>query len=455
MVTFKLHKLVGIFVSFWLFNLALTGFLLNHEKNLLNFDFLWNINIPDRFFSKDALERHRFREVTSYKVHHKKHWEAIGSMRGFYVNKGNGFKKIFDGKVFKIEPYRDSNFRENFDVLYLATNKGIYKYTWIGVPIRLDLKEKNITSISINGNWIVFVKNKKDIYMYNLHTGNIMSIIPYVSEIPKNISLNRFVRDFHYGRGVFTNPFSAYMNDFFAIWMIIMIFSGFAILFIYKYLKIYKYKKGKNKLNFAIKLHSNKITLISIPFVFLLTITGIFIDHPKFFKPITNLKINTSIMPPAYHLPEKDIWDIDFDGKYIRIGTRIGIYKTNISKIQGNKLKFSLEKSVFAYKFIRNGKVLFLSGMGNPSFRLENGNWKMVNIHMPVDFVKGKPIKRNELPIFSNTLPLYAFLLTLHDGSFFDKNLIYLNDLSGFLVVVLLITGLIRYMKRKMYKNFV
>jgi len=444
-VNFKLHKLAGLLIGFWLFNLSLSGFFLNHEKNNFDMNFLWSISLPTSLFNEYSLKKHQYREVNGYKIHPSKGWKAIPTMRGLFINKGDGYKKIFDGRIFKIEPKRDENFNENFDTLYLATDKGIVEIDWNGNYKTIALKGKTVTSISVYGDKILAVEKKKEIYLIDRNIVRKINL-PDKVEIPDNVKFSRFVRDFHYGRGLIVNPASAYINDFTSLWWIWLSISGYVIFLMYKFLKrkiISGYYLRK-----LIKFHGNIVSLALIPLIFLLALTGLFIDHPKFFREFISFNLPTSIMPPIYHSPHTDIWGIDFDGKTVRIGTRYGVYKVE-------KDKLTLENKGFAYKMIRVGDILYISGMGSPNRYLKNDNWFVIksHIHMPVDFIKIgseiKPVSKKDIDLKLSSIPLYTFFLTLHDGSFFHRHFIYLNDISVILTFLLLYTGFGRYLKRK------
>lgn len=450
MVAFKIHKWAGIFIGFWLLNLSVTGFFLNHEKNSYDFDFLWEISIPASLFNEYSLNNHRYREVNSYKAHPEKGWKLIGSMRGLFISKGREFKKVFSGRVFDIEPFREDDFNEDFSTVYIATERGIYRYDWNKEPELIGLKGKIITSISVLSKKIIAVEQKKKIWLLDLKENSLKELRVESIKSPQSVSLMRFVRDFHYGRGLFKNPLSMLLNDLFSLWWSYLTLSGTLVFFLYRRLKVKR--KGRDLLLMVIRTHSNYATIFIIPFIFLLALTGLIIDHPNFFRKFVSFSIPVKVMPPIYHNPGDDIWGIDFDGRFLRIGTRYGVF------VSEDFRSFSLESEGFAYKVIRVKDTLFVSGMGSPSRFLKEGRWiSLEKTHMPIDFLKTDkgvfPVMRKDIPVFSEKVPLYTLLLSLHDGSFFHKHFIFLNDMAAILTFLLLITGTIRFLKRKRYRK--
>jgi len=436
----KIHKIAGLLLGVWLFNLGFTGFFLNHDKNSHSFDFLWITSLPSSFFSEDAVKKHGKREVNEYINITNKDLKVVASMTGLYLYKDKEFKKVFNKAVFKIEPLRNRFYKEDYSTLFLATSDGVYKLK-DGKFELLGLKGKVITSLSVNGNTLVAVENKSKVYVKH-GTSNFREVsVPDKAQIPESVRIGRFVRDFHYGRGFLLNPASMLVNDFVSLWWLWLCLSGYLIF-------LMRGKISGKTVRGLIKLHSNIFTIALSLFVFLLGLTGLFIDHPKFFSSILKASVPVWSLPPVYKEAHKEIWDVDFDGESIRIGTRYGVYLLRDDVAV-------LESEGFAYKLFRVEDRLYVSGMGSPNRLLEGGKWKVIKNagHMPVGFVKKASdvvlVPRGQVPFLAENLSLYVLLLSLHDGSFFDENFIYLNDAAAVVLFLLLITGFVVYVAKK------
>ncbi|WP_456402289.1 PepSY domain-containing protein [Persephonella sp.] len=449
MVVFKLHKWAGILLGFWLINLTVTGFFLNHEKNNHDLDFLWDVELDIDLFNDYAVKEHGNREITGYKYYQEEDWYLISSMRGVYINRFGYFERVYRGRVFKIEPMRDEDFNESFENFYLATDQGILKMDWNGNYEVIGLKNLVVTDIVVYGSKIYGVVNKKDVYLIEIEDNLKISKIniPENVQLLDNVRLGRFVRDFHYGRGLFENPYSMIINDVSTIYWFWLAVSGYLIFILYFFQKKKIFQGGK-RIRKLIKLHGNVISLLILPVILLLSITGLLIDHPKFFSFITSKSVSVSYLPPIYKKPQSDIWGIDFDGEFLRIGTRYGVYKI----VKDN---LYLESEGFAYKMIRVGRDLYISGMGSPNRKFSEGVYInfVPSVHMPVDYIlnEGKitPVSRKSINFEPACFPLYTFFLTLHDGSFFHRYFIFLNDISAIGVILITFTGVIRFLRRK------
>ena len=166
-----------------------------------------------------------------------------------------------------------------------------------------------------------------------------------------------------------------------------------------------------------------------------------------------SVTISHTILPPVYSTLKNDIWSVDYDGKIYRIGNRYGIYKSK------NLKDWSFDNRGFAYKMIRKNNKLYISGMGAPNRVLENGKYKVLKNtpHMfrnvilqnnKVIYFSSMNYKDFKLPTFNN-IALYTLLFSLHNGSFFSSWWVWINDFAAIILMLLSITGVIRWQALK------
>ena len=435
---YKLHKILGISAGLILLVLSISGFFLNHNK----WSFLYTTtfsNVPSHILHTQN------RLFTSYyqEANNPKHI-IVGGYRGLFetINGGNKFRKIASFQILAIIPYVDK--------LYIATSNGIYTYDHKQLK-QVALDGEYITAMSIAKDKIVAVVDKQDLVVLDR---NILKVLHktqvYIDKklLNKDICLSRFVRDLHYGRGLFDGNLSLFINDYGAIVLTFLALSGYIIWF---FIKRKKYPKLVRKL---IKLHANIFVIFAIlPFT-ILAVTGIFLDHAsalsQFMRSVT---ISHTILPPVYSTLKNDIWSVDYDGKIYRIGNRYGIYKSK------NLKDWSFDNRGFAYKMIRKNNKLYISGMGAPNRVLENGKYKVLKNtpHMfrnvilqnnKVIYFSSMNYKDFKLPTFNN-IALYTLLFSLHNGSFFSSWWVWINDFAAIILMLLSITGVIRWQALK------
>ncbi len=435
---YKLHKVSGISAGVILFILSVSGFFLDHDK--------WSFLYTTTFSSVPAHTLHfENRLFTSYyqEKNDPKHI-IVGGHRGLFeiLNGANKFKKISSLQVQAIIPYAHQ--------LYLATSNGIYTYNNQQFK-QVALNGKYITAMSIEKNKIIAVVDKEEVLVLDRNTFKILNETKVHIDkklLNEDISLSRFIRDLHYGRGIFDDDLSLFINDYSAIILTCLALSGYIIWF---FIKRKQYPKFVRKL---IKMHAN-IFVVFATFIFvILAITGIFLDHASALSQfMRSTTINHNILPPVYSTLKSDIWSVDYDGKFYRIGNRYGIYKSQ------NLKNWSLDNKGFAYKMIRKDGNLYISGMGAPNRILENEKYKILKNtpHMfrdvilendKVAYFSSMNHKNFTLPTFQD-ITLYTLILSLHDGSFFSSWWKWVNDFAAVLLLILSVTGVMRWYSLK------
>ena len=170
---------------------------------------------------------------------------------------------------------------------------------------------------------------------------------------------------------------------------------------------------------------------------------------------MSSVTIPHAILPPVYSSLKHDVWSVDYDGKTYRIGNRYGVYKSE------NLENWELESKGLAYRMIRDDKILYVSGMGAPN-RIYDGSWSILANapHMFRDIIKLDNSNEyfttcskmgSKLPKFEDAT-FYSLMLTLHDGTFFSSWWVWINDYVSMALIVLSITGFIRW-RRKLKKT--
>ena len=291
--------------------------------------------------------------------------------------------------------------------------------------------------------------DKSLLALINRADGSIISqnevLIPE-DELMHEISLSRFVRDLHYGRGLFDGISSLLINDYAALILVFLSLSGYVIWY------LIKSKKKANVSRKLIRLHANVFVIAAIvPFIILL-ITGIFLDHPKLLGSfMRSVKIPYAILPPVYGTLKEDIWSVDIDDKSFRIGNRYGIYEST------DLTSWTMKSKGFAYRMKRLDETLYISGMGAPNRIYQDEKvsilpktphmFKDINIlDEKAQYLSHK--SKMELPEVQSA-SLYSVLLALHDGTFFSSWWVWINDIAAILLLILGVTGTVRYLRKK------
>ncbi|ADN08259.1 PepSY domain-containing protein [Sulfurimonas autotrophica] len=434
---YKLHKISGISAGIILLILSVSGFFLDHDK----WSFLYTTTFSSVPSQIKSSEKRLFNAY--YKDKENAQHILVGGYRGLFesFNGGKKFSNISNLQILSIIPDKS--------ILYLATSDGIYSYNFKHLK-RVALQGEYITALSVSKKQLVAVLDKEKLVTIdknNLQISN-ETIVKITKEaLKEDIKLSRLVRDLHYGRGLFDGGISLLINDYGALVLAFLSLSGYMIWFL---IKRKKYPQISRKL---IKTHANIFAIIAIIPLFILSVTGIFLDHSSgLAKFMNSVKIPHSTLPPIYNSLRSDIWSVDFDGKTYRIGNRYGIYKST------NLKNWRLENRGLAYKMIRRDGILYVSGMGAPNRIYKDNKFYLLpdTPHMFRDIlVKDKEVryfssmqKGFYLPQFHD-ITLYTLLLTLHDGTFFSSWWGWINDFAAIALILLGITGTMRWSIKK------
>lgn len=437
---YKLHKIAGISAGVFLIILSISGFFLDHDK--------WGFLYTTTFSSvpSQTLPKQNRLYTSYYKDLNNPNHIVVGSHRGLFesFDAGKDFVTVASFQVLAIKAYANQ--------LYVATSNGIYTYNNKKLE-QIALDGAYITAMSISKNSIVAVVDKEKLVTIDKETHKVLHVTQVSIDkelLKEDIKLSRFVRDLHYGRGVFDGDLSLLINDYGAVMLSFLAVSGFVIWF---FIKRKIYPKLVRKL---IRMHASLFAIMAVfPFV-ILAVSGIFLDHASFLaRFMKSVTIPHAVLPPVYDRLKSDIWSVDYDGKVYRVGNRYGIYTSK------DLQKWSLENRGFAYKMIRKGEKLYISGMGAPNRVLENGKYRILDKspHMFRDIVidngnvlylSMQNIADFHVPTFEN-ITLYTLLLTLHDGSFFSSWWIWVNDFAAVMLFILCLSGIIRW--RSLYKS--
>jgi len=394
-----------------------------------------------------------FEDVPSSVYHHEKrlveaYWVnpadksdiVVGSRRGIFHKQDEGFVKGLDRQCLGL--------RSDGSRLYAATDDGVYileDKEWKAFA----LEGLFINAISVHKDKLLVSVDKKELLLIDTESAKVMSqtqvLIPE-SELMHDISLSRFVRDLHYGRGLFDGLTSLLINDYAALILALLSFSGYIIWYL---IRTKKHARISRKL---IRIHANIFAVIAIiPFIILL-VTGIFLDHPKLLGSfMRSVSIPYAALPPVYGTLEEDIWSVDLGDGIYRVGNRYGVYESYDLK------EWSMVSKGFAFRMKRLDETLYTSGMGAPNRIMQADEWKVLpkTPHMFKDInIIGEKKEflshqsKMELPK-SDGASLYSILLALHDGTFFSSWWVWVNDVAAVLLLLLGATGTIRYLKKK------
>ena len=307
-----------------------------------------------------------------------------------------------------------------------------------------------------------------------------------VQSLHPNVSLYRFVFDVHVGRGLLPQPFGMWLNDFGGLAMIVLALTGALFWGLPRYWRGKKPKHGvkarQTALRWLFRFHGPVIGLICFVPLIYFGVTGIFLDHIfGFIDWGQKISLSRTNLPIAYEYKNLS-HEIDSavaypgDSDHLTISTRLGVLD---SRDGGQTWNYdnSVEKAVSSaradapsIKLQRRGDVLLAKAPQNLFKKVGQEEWQSVKgptraisdmsqtgglWHVKTSrgvwsgtFTEGFELSPFQMPQLTGT-PFFLFMADIHAGAIFHEQWKWVNDLASIAAILLALSGLIIWWRRK------
>lgn len=485
----RVHKWLGLIAASWLIILGLTGFLLDHRDT---WRWLWQGGISASYINKAVVDKSHG-HIKYYQINPKNSQHQVSAgLTGLWWSRNAGLgwiKTKFFGA--KSTPMISAVIFSSKNKLWIATDDGLWLSDNGGLSaIKVALNGSWVSSISINNkaDALTGVVERSRLFKYDINDKKLVfvAIKPVIeSALPEGISLSRFTRDVHYGRGVFDIPLSLLWNDITAIAMIVLPLSGFLFYWLPKKWRrekernrIVSHKFKKQSMRWLFRFHGPTFGLLTVIPLIYLSLTGILLDHGKELRGwMKSIEVSRRWQTPVYNLKswQGEIYGVVSDssnaGK-LSIATRLGLFTTDDNGQHWQRERLLNNKSNFIWTLRSHNNNIFVGGMGSPNLvKIKKQPWQIVKGvgHMPSDITmdeksnwiwksrhglksgkietgfKHKPV---EFPVI-NYVPWFYIIDGLHSGILIHSQWKWINDFIAVLAIILVITGLIRWWRIK------
>jgi len=486
----RIHKWMGLVAAIWLIVLGSTGFLLDHRDT---WRWLWQEGVSENWVNDDVIEKSKTGQTRLYQINSENSQQHVaGGLTGLWWSADAG-KNWFKTKFIGVDkpPMISTVLFTSKNKLWIASDDGLWLSNNGGMSaLHITLEGNWVSALSINEQTrtLTGVINRTKIFKYVIERNEIdlLDIKPAnVESLPKAISLSRFIRDIHYGRGIFEIPLSLLWNDISAIAMVILPLTGLLFYWLPKRWRrnIQKKKKTSHKvkkqsIRWLFRLHGPTFGLITaIPLIYL-SLTGILLDHSKELRDwMKSIEVTRSWQTPVYNLKswKGEIYSVvnylDNPDKF-SVGTRIGLYTTENNGQHWIREKLLGDKAWFIWTLRLQKENIFIGGMGGPNMvKINHQAWVPVKGvgHMPSDITldaksnwvwksrhglksgnlkSGFNHKEINFPV-TNYIPWFYFFDALHSGVLIHTQWKWVNDFIAVLAIILVLTGLIRWWRKK------
>jgi len=498
----RLHKWAGLVAALWIFVLGITGFLIDHRGE---WRWLWQFTVPEYLVSQKVLEKSIDGAIQIYRIDpESQNNHLAGGRRGLWRSNDAGESWIetffagLDGDFPQvISVVEDST--EGWGKLWLATDDGIWVAKDRGrTAERIALEGNLITSLAVGSKpgELLGVISRSDVFRLDVSNPAERVSISLSGlkeeQLPESFALSRFIRDLHYGRGLFTGISSLLINDVGGVAMAVLSLTGF---FFWWMPRKWKKRVGtqtrkdhrnmKSTMRLLFHSHSTVFGVLAVIPIIYLALTGIIIDHNEELGPwLKKVNVNRSWLPPVYDMKS---WDDEIyslagypgeAGKF-SLGTRGGLFTTTDGGNSWIKENLPGPAAVFVWTLRRIGEGLYTGGMGSPNYmKLPEEKWAKVKGagHMPSDMMvlsdgrigwKGhggikvptaegdSEVIPIQLPVLTG-VPIFYMLDGLHSGLIFHEQWKWVNDFVSILGLILVVTGFVRWWRyaRSRYFKF-
>jgi hypothetical protein len=319
---------------------------------------------------------------------------------------------------------------------------------------------------------------------------------------PDHVSLERYFLDLHFGHGLFGPISSRLFNDVGGLGTFILCLTG---VFYWALPKLWRYTAGRRSGNrnssvarkatilWLFRLHSVTIGILSVVAILYLSVTGVFIGHYRELGTwMKAASVSQAWLTPSYRLSDWDGW-IDSIAAYpgqpdkLTIGNRVGLFtSTDGGKSWSRERNQEGDPVAYATKVRRIGNYLLIpNGMSGPSFIRDSnqkshevvpndesegaGTGGMAGMFMPSDVTAngdrftwrsmdnllvtdadGMALERRPFrQPMDPGVPWFTFFVRIHNGAIFWTEWRWANDVFAVLAVLLTVTGLIRWWRKK------
>jgi len=495
----RLHRWTGLFAGLWLAVLGVSGFILDHRDN---WRWLWQDGmsgswLPQRVVEKSERSMMRIYQMLDDKPH------LVGGPTGlWWRDDAEKWQKVFfigdQPRVTSV--VRDSQVPGS--AWWLATDNGLWRRAadgdlWMliqaGPPARqIALAGQHITALTAaDENSLWGVVDRSRVFRYDRLTGELhwIALSPLGREVlPATIDLSRLVHDVHFGRGVFSAPWSLLWNDMSGFALLLLPLSGL----LYWWLpRIWRHRREQGwrvskickqrTARWLYRFHAPILGLVCLLPLVYLSISGIMLDHSELRRWMKQISLSQQWLPPVYDMPDwqNEIYNLMVTpgvNHTISLGTRMGLFSTDDDGLHWRReiLHDNMGDSSASFVWMTRqlGQQRFIGGMGGPNYQQSDlKSWKRLPhaAHMPTDVTlmrDGRSVWKTSRGVFIlngedeftplkvnlpqvNYVPWFYVLDGLHSGVLIHVQWKWMNDLFALLALALVTTGMIRWWRIK------
>ncbi len=465
----------------WLAVLGVTGFILDHRE----WAWLWQTGVSARWLPARIAEPAAQHAVRLYRIAGDGR-RLAGGLAGLWhsVDDGRHWQPVTDPQGRRLPPVHQLLRGEGG--WWLATADGMWRLAegkTVATPFALS--GRAVTALAPRDRsrlWAVI--DRSELVSLEWRRGDVtpfpLPAVPAPS-LPAAIDLSRLVHDLHFGRGLFSAPWSLWWSDAAGIGMVLLPLGGFLYWWLPRRFRARR-RAGRvldgalhrSWIRWLYRTHAPTTGLLVVVPLIYLAATGILLDHAAALRPwMKSVSLPQFALPPVYGRPRwrgeiRAVVGWPQTPDRVSLGTRLGLFTVEAGRVHRELLAGG--RAVFVWMAWQDADAIVLGGMGGPNHRWQSGRWlpQPHGAHMPTDVTRdgqgrllwktreGLRLREGDgfrtvaagLPDLGY-VPWYAVIDGLHSGLLIHPGWRWVNDAVALLALLLVGTGLWRWWRVK------
>ncbi len=489
----KVHKWAGLVAALWLAVLAVTGMM---QLNRQQWRWQWasGPSIGESIAEHDDKYLWRHNQVNPADPQMRVTSGAIGAF--LTRDGGKTWARLpFGNEVLRNVSALEASGSGDAWSVHAGTDDGVWRLDAASTRfVPEGLQGKSVNSLGLgNGRMVAAVGMSQLFEQRSAGTGwrpVTLSSLP-ADAGSSTVDLGRWLQDIHLGRGLFGGMIDWLLWNVVAFGLLLMSLTGIAYWAVMRWCNRARLRpkeqrptsasmrKAQKAIQWSFRVHAMVVGIVLALPLMLVFLTGLYQDHrgdvQMMFRKIS---VPSALLPPAYRGAgwRGQLMNValaqDAQGELLAVGNRHGMF---MSRDMGRSWKREDSFKGPAMRLRKIGEELYVPGrmMRRVQVR-KDGAWKELAVPKPVVMVnemsagpngtiwwtRGDTIFRtsmdgqmrgkgkNAVPHIGY-LPWASFAAELHEGALIWKQWKWINDIVALLGLMLVVTGFLRWRKRK------
>lgn len=492
----KVHKYAGLVAVLWMAVLAVTGMM---QLNRQGWDWQWasGLALDEASAGHDDKNLWRYHQIDPGNPTTR---VAAGAAGAFISQDGGASwtRLPFGTRAIRNVQALEPVVGAGGWTVFAGTSDGVWLLDTAAKRfVPQGLQGQMVNSVSVEGERIIAAVRMSQLFQRALDPDKIAWEPVKLAPLPadagaSSVDLGRLLQDIHVGRGLFGGMIDMFLWNLVALGLLLMAVTGLAYWAFMRWCNRARkrpkdarpsseaMKRAQKGIQWSFRIHAMIIGIVLAPFLLLVFITGIYQDHrgdvQMMFRKMT---VPSAILPPAYRASsgwQGQVMNValarDASGDLLAIGNRRGMF---VSRDMGRSWSHEASFKGPAMRLRKIGGALYVPGrmMRRVQVRRDDG-WQTLDVPKMVVMINemsagpgGSIWWTRDQSVFKTTadgqmrgkmphsppklgyLPWASFAAELHEGSLISKQWKWINDLFALLGITLVVTGFLRWRKRK------